>query len=154
MDNDEDNVVLIRTLRVPAHRERYGDLVDALEAFGLDAKNSDDSSWYEFFTAVAEIGANVLSYAYRGSEPGDIELKLIKFPGRLEARLRDWGPPFVEHMDAPVPEGRGDFPDELDEILSLEEHGRGLVIAREALTSVEFSRGPDDSNQWRLVKLL
>jgi anti-sigma regulatory factor (Ser/Thr protein kinase) len=154
MDNDEDDAVLIRSLRFPALRERYGDLVDAVEAFGRDSKSGDSPSWPEFLTAVSEIGANVLSYAYRDREPGDIEVQLIRFSDRMEARFRDWGAPFIEHPVAALQPEIDDAPGELDEILALAEHGRGLAIARAALTSVEFSRGSDDSNRWRLVKLL
>jgi anti-sigma regulatory factor (Ser/Thr protein kinase) len=150
MSDDEGVALAKRSVRLPAERERYSELVDLLEAFGRDTAIEQGPAWHDFLTAVSEIGANVLTYAYQDREPGDVELELSRFSDRVEARFRDWGEPFVEQ-----PAGAPPIADDLlDPIFALEESGRGLAIARLALTSVDYAREFDGTNTWRLVKVL
>ncbi|CAN5436748.1 hypothetical protein BH09CHL1_BH09CHL1_17560 [soil metagenome] len=148
MSDDESNALARRSVRIPAERSRYAELVDLLEAFGRDNGIEQEPVWHDFLTAVSEIGANVLTYAYQDREPGEVELELSRFPGRVEARYRDWGAPFVEQPTSAPPT----IDELLDPIFALEEGGRGLAIARLALTSVDYERGLDGTNTWKLVK--
>lgn len=150
MSEHEGVALAKRSVRIPADRNRYTELVDVVEAFGRDTEIEQGLAWHEFLTAVSEIGANVLTYAYQDREPGAVELELLRFPDRVEARFRDWGEPFVEQPVSAPP-----IDDELlDPIFALEESGRGLAIARLALTSVDYERSLDGTNTWRLVKEL
>jgi anti-sigma regulatory factor (Ser/Thr protein kinase) len=149
MSEHEGNALARRSVRIPAERSRYTELVDLLEAFGRDSGIDQGLAWHDFLTAVAEIGANVLTYSYQDREPGDVELELSRFPDRVEARFRDWGAPFVEQPVSAPP-----IDELLDPIFALEEGGRGLAIARLALTSVDYERGIDGTNTWQLVKVL
>lgn len=150
MSEHEGDALATRSVRLPAHRDRYTELVDAVDAFGHGIGSEHRLAWHEFLTAVSEIGANVLIYAYQDLEPGDVELELLQYRDRIEARFRDWGAPFEEQ-----PVSAPSVTDELlDPIFALEEGGRGLAIARLALTAVEYQRNPDGTNNWRLVKVL
>jgi anti-sigma regulatory factor (Ser/Thr protein kinase) len=150
MSEHERDPLVMRSVRLPAQRERYFDLVNVVEAFGHETDIERRPEWHEFLTAVSEIGANVLSYAYPVGNMGEIELDLLRYPDRIEARLRDWGAPFVEQPVTSPPAGD----DLLDSILDLEESGRGLAIARLALSSIGYERASDGTNTWTLVKAL
>jgi anti-sigma regulatory factor (Ser/Thr protein kinase) len=150
MTEHESIALATRSLRLPAARDHYPALVDAVEAFGRENGIDRRREWYDFLTAVSEIGANALTYAYEGREPGDVEMELARYSDRVEARLRDRGVPFVE---PPQPDPLVSA-DPLDVILALEESGRGLAIARLALTEMGYTRTPEGINTWRLVKKL
>lgn len=150
MPDESDELLAERSLSLPAEEQRLTELVDTVEAFGFESQSGGRDAWHEFLTAVAEVGANILVYAYRDQAPGQVELTLLRFRDRLEARFRDWGAPFEEPPPSPQP----DDPDSLDAILALEESGRGLGIARAALSSVTYQRTPSGENHWRLVKRL
>lgn len=149
MSEHESDALARRSVCIPAERSRYTELIDVLEAFGRDSGIDQGLAWHDFLTAVAEIGANVLTYAYQDRDPGNVELELSRFPDRVEARFRDWGAPFVEQpISAPA------IDELIDPIFALEEDGRGLTIARLALTAIDYERGLDGTNTWRLVKVL
>jgi anti-sigma regulatory factor (Ser/Thr protein kinase) len=150
MNEHESGALATRSVRLPADRNHYTELVNVVEAFGRDTEIEQRSGWHEFLTAVSEIGANVLTYAYEDGEPGDVDLKLLLFPDCVEAHFHDWGAPFVE--EPAVSQAGSD--DLLDPIAALLEGGRGLAIARLALDSVRYERHADRTNSWELVKTL
>jgi hypothetical protein len=51
----------------------------------------------------------------------------------------------------PIMRRKRNRPD-LDAILALPEHGRGLTIARAALDSLEYDRTTSGENHWKLTK--
>jgi anti-sigma regulatory factor (Ser/Thr protein kinase) len=151
MPDAEAGLLAERALSLPADQARLTELVDAVEAFGIACDGGDPEAWLAFITAVAEIGANILVYAYEGRAPGPVELSLRCYGDRVEAWFRDWGAPFKESSAAPAP---ADLDlDALDSILGLDEGGRGLPLARAALSSVDYERAAGE-NRWRLVKRL
>jgi anti-sigma regulatory factor (Ser/Thr protein kinase) len=152
MPDAGSEILAERRLNLPADQARLTELVDAVEAFGIDCDGGQPEAWLAFITAVAEIGANILIYAYEGQAPGRVELSLRCYGDRVEAWFRDWGGPFVERPPVAQPTGDLDL-DALESILRLEEGGRGLPLARAALTAVEYERHADE-NRWRLVKRL
>jgi anti-sigma regulatory factor (Ser/Thr protein kinase) len=97
-------------------------------------------------TAVAEIAANIVRHAYAGRANGRYRLRLLLFPGRIEARFYDWGGEFHEPAGAP----REPPADPLD----IAEGGYGLLLARAMLDALEYDRCDPDENRWRLVKLV
>lgn len=122
---------------------------DALDGFwrqlGDHATGVAVGTWrHEFDTALVEILSNVVRHA-RPHAP--IRLELSLYPDRLEARLRDDGGPYVapDRLGAPT----------LDELaFSLAEGGYGMRMAEAALDRLEYTRAPDGTNHWQLVKLL
>ncbi len=150
MNEEERAALATRSVRFPADRDHYTELVKVVETFGRETGIEQRPGWHEFLTAVSEIGANVLSYAYEEGGPGEVELTLWLFPDCVEADFHDWGMPFVESPPNPLRESD----DPLDLIASLDEGGRGLAIARLALDSMDYERHPDRTNTWRLVKRL
>jgi len=150
MTEPESGALATRSIRLPAQPERYPELVDAVEAFGRASGIDQRPGWHEFLTAIAEIGANVLTYAYEGGEHGDMEMGLRLYPDRVQATFRDWGAPFVEPPAAAVAVDDDLF----DPLPGLAEGGRGLAIARLALDSLTYERQADRTNVWQLVKRL
>jgi anti-sigma regulatory factor (Ser/Thr protein kinase) len=85
-------------------------------------------------------------HAYPGRANGRYRLRLLLFPGRVEARFYDWGDEF--HEPAPAPK---EWPvDPLD----IAEGGYGLALARAMLDGLEYDRCDTEENRWRLVKLV
>ena len=105
------------------------------------ARGGADRPLMLFETALAEVGNNVLRYAF---PPGSHE-PLVEFELRLEAEtltalLTDWGPPLHNRITRPMP-------------VESNEAGRGLAIARKALDELGYQR-EGEVNTWRLVKRL
>ena len=105
------------------------------------ARGGADRPLMLFETALAEVGNNVLRYAF---PPGSNE-PLVEFELRLEADtltalLTDWGPPLHNQLTPAMP-------------APTVETGRGLAIAHKALDELEYRR-EGEVNTWRLVKRL
>ena len=150
MPDADEGMLAERVLSLPADQARLTELVDAAEAFGIACDGGPPEAWMAFITAVAEIGANILVYAYEGQKPGAVELSLRCYGDRIEAWFRDWGAPFKESPPAPVAGDDLDL-DALESILGLAESGRGLPLVLAALSSVDYERISSE-NRWRLVK--
>lgn len=105
-----------------------------------------DEDWrLRFTTAVAEIAANIIRYAYAGQRaPGRFRLQLRASAGQVEARFTDWGVPFVPTEASVVspPNTATDPP----------VGGYGLALARAAVDSVDYWRTPEGVNCWLLRK--
>lgn len=101
----------------------------------------DDTNVLLFESALAEIGANVLTH---GRQDGPVDAP-VEYRLRLEGHLAlatfiDQGPPVHNHLTRAMPD-------------PLSEAGRGLVIARQVLDELGYARD-GETNTWRLVKRL
>jgi anti-sigma regulatory factor (Ser/Thr protein kinase) len=102
--------------------------------------DSSDTWRIAFATAVAEVAANVIRYAYPGRPDGQLRVELRAYRDRVEAVVVDHGVPFVE-PDLSVDPLRGDLP----------ESGRGLTIVRAAVDQLSYERSDDGANRWVLT---
>ena len=101
----------------------------------------DQTNVMLFESALAEIGANVLTHGRRDG-PSDAP---VEFHLRLEGHMAlatfvDRGPPVHNHLTRAMPEPTS-------------ETGRGLAIARQVLDELGYAR-EGEINTWRLVKRL
>jgi serine/threonine-protein kinase RsbW len=104
-------------------------------------RSLDETNVMLFESALAEIGANVLTH---GRREGPVDAP-IEFHLRLEGHLAlatfvDRGPPVHNHLTRAMPEPTS-------------ETGRGLAIARQVLDELGYER-EGDINTWRLMKRL
>jgi anti-sigma regulatory factor (Ser/Thr protein kinase) len=155
VDGRDGPALVVEALAVPATAERLDDLHAALERFwrAVDGAlaSPPDSGWRaRFTTAVAEIAANIVRHAHpRGTAPTDMGVQLQAFPAYIEARLTDYGIPYVPK--APV---EADISDTADLTGFPAEGGYGLALVRATVDDLDYSRTPQGQNQWRLVKRL
>ncbi|ADG75505.1 putative anti-sigma regulatory factor, serine/threonine protein kinase [Cellulomonas flavigena DSM 20109] len=92
-----------------------------------------------FETALVEIIGNIVQTG-EGSTMFDAVVTVRLWPGdRLEAELRDNGTPADVDLHRPLPD-------------AMQEHGRGLPLARSALDELRYD--PGDPNRWLLVRRL
>ena len=133
------------TLRVKALLENVPLAMDCVaewvEKLGLDKR-----ALYEIQLAVDEACANVADHAYRGEEPGDMEVSCYLNEGFFTIRVRDWGMGFdpnnvvVPNVDGPLEERNLG--------------GLGLFIVRQVMDCVQFTHDPDAGNELRMTKRL
>jgi anti-sigma regulatory factor (Ser/Thr protein kinase) len=105
-----------------------------------------DTVWrLELTTAIAEIGTNIILYAYPHGmgAVGCIELRLRLYADRIEARLTDQGVAYQPEAAQSIPH---------DDLFALREGGFGLVIVRAAVDRLAYRRTPAGTNCWRLTK--
>jgi serine/threonine-protein kinase RsbW len=101
----------------------------------------DDTNVMLFESAVAEIGANVLTHGRReGPADAPVEYKLRLEGHTAMATFTDRGPPLHNQLTRAMPEPTS-------------EAGRGLAIARQVLDELGYER-EGEVNKWRLVKRL
>lgn len=107
-----------------------------------------DTTWHMLFTtALAEIVANIIRYAYAPlPAPGDITITMRLFEDRVVARVCDRG---VAYTNETLNETWNH-----DDLFTLPEGGMGLVIARTAVDSLGYRRTKSGVNCWRLSKTL
>jgi serine/threonine-protein kinase RsbW len=101
----------------------------------------DDTNVMLFESALAEIGANVLTHGRReGAADAPVEY-VLRLDGHLAlATLTDRGSPFHNHLIRSMP-------------VETSESGRGLANARQVLDELGYER-EGEINKWRLVKRL
>jgi serine/threonine-protein kinase RsbW len=101
----------------------------------------DDTNVMLFESALAEIGANVLTHG-RQQGPADAPVDyVLRLDGHMAmATFTDRGPPLHNQLASAMPE-------------PLSESGRGLAIARQVLDELGYER-EGEINKWRLVKRL
>jgi serine/threonine-protein kinase RsbW len=101
----------------------------------------DETNMMLFESALAEIGANVLTHG-RLDGPTDAPVEFhLKLEGHMAlATFVDRGPPVHNHLTRAMPEPTS-------------ETGRGLAIARQVLDELGYERD-GEINTWRLVKRL
>jgi Anti-sigma regulatory factor (Ser/Thr protein kinase) len=107
-----------------------------------------DEAWDMLFTtALAEIVANIIRYAYAPlPAPGDITITMRLFEDRVVARVCDRG---VAYTNEALKETW-----DHDDLFTLPEGGMGLVIAKTAVDSLGYRRTKSGVNCWRLSKAL
>jgi anti-sigma regulatory factor (Ser/Thr protein kinase) len=101
---------------------------------------------YDIQLAVDEACANVVYHAYRGMEPGDMEVSCCLDGPELVIRVRDWGRSFDP---ASVPEPDLDAP--------LEERalgGLGLFLLKQVMDQIQYTFDPEEGNELKMVKRL
>jgi serine/threonine-protein kinase RsbW len=101
----------------------------------------DDMNVMLFESALAEIGANVMTHGRKdGPEDKPVEYNL-RLEGHMAlATFTDRGPPLHNQLSRAMPEPTS-------------ESGRGLAIARQVLDELGYER-EGEINTWRLVKRL
>ena len=101
----------------------------------------DETNVMLFESALAEIGANVLTHGRRhGPDDAPVEY-VLRLDGLLAiATFTDRGPPLHNQLTRAMPEPSS-------------ESGRGLAIARQVLDELGYER-EGEVNKWRLVKRL
>ncbi len=101
----------------------------------------DDTNVMLFESALAEIGANVLTHG-RSHGPADAPVDyILRLEGHMAlATFTDRGPPLHNQLTRAMPEPTS-------------EAGRGLAIALQVLDELGYER-EGEINTWRLVKRL
>ncbi|MEJ2732369.1 MAG: ATP-binding protein [Anaerolineae bacterium] len=132
-------------LRVKARLENVPLAIDCVaklaQKVGLDKR-----TLYEIQLAVDEACANVADHAYRGEEPGDMEVSCYLENQLFTIRVRDWGRGFdpdsvvIPDVDAPLEE----------RTLG----GLGLFIVRQVMDYVQFTVDPKTGNELKMAKRL
>ena len=130
-------------IRRPATLENLPALVefvrDACARSGADA-----SSCFALRLAVEEVCMNLMRHAYRGGEPGPIEVAVSGAPGRVVVTVTDFAPPFSPD-EAPAP----------DVDASWEERrigGLGWHLVRSVVDEVRYEADAAAGNRLTLVK--
>ncbi len=99
----------------------------------------------EFVTAIGEIAANIIRYAYPPVAPGEFTFCLQAWAHRVEAAFIDQGVSFNFTPPPPLLDLDGhDFD-------TLPEGGFGLALAQAAVDSLEYHRSPAGKNYWTLT---
>jgi serine/threonine-protein kinase RsbW len=101
---------------------------------------------YQIELAIDEACANVVEHAYRGEEPGEMEVSCYLEDRMFVIRVRDWGtgfdPKAVEEPDVDAP---------------LEERslgGLGLFLVQQVMDDVRFSFDPNHGSELLMCKRL
>jgi serine/threonine-protein kinase RsbW len=150
--NTMSELIFEREFELPAKTEQlqqFHSFIDAFwEACKEQAPIAPDNTWNMLFTtALAEIVANVIRYAYAPlPAPGEITITMRLFEDRVVARVCDRG---VAYTNESLSETWNH-----DDLFSLPEGGMGLVIAKTAVDSLNYRRTKSGVNCWRLVKTL
>ncbi|TAN31867.1 ATP-binding protein [bacterium] len=106
----------------------------------VSGRAADDRSLMLFETALAEIGANVLTHGLPAGTEHPVEYVLRLDQGTALASFIDRGPPVHNHHTRAMPAPSS-------------EAGRGLAIARSLLDELGYQRD-GEMNRWQLVKRL
>ena len=93
-----------------------------------------------FESALAEIGANVMTHGRLEAPDAPVEFFLRLEGHTALATFTDRGAPVHNHLTRAMPD-------------PLSEAGRGLAIARQVLDELGYERA-GETNKWRLVKRL
>jgi serine/threonine-protein kinase RsbW len=134
-----------KTLRLKANLES---VPLAIECVTKSARTVgfDDRALYQIQLAVDEACANVVDHAYKGAEPGEMEVTCICTDQGLTIRVRDWGRGFdpggVEEPDVNAP---------------LEDRalgGLGLFLVQQMMDHVLFTFHPETGNELVMTKKL
>lgn len=135
----------VLSLRLPALLENVPVVMDrvieAAAQVGLD-----DLTLQQIRLVVDEACANVVTHAYQGMEPGDMEITCSHSSQTCIIQVRDWGPGFTLEC-VPIP----------DLECSLEQRnlgGLGLFLIRHFMDHVHYSRDASAGNVLTMTKRL
>jgi serine/threonine-protein kinase RsbW len=140
-----DPVKQLGTLRVKAILENVPLAMDCVKQWAI-AVGFEDRALYEIQLAVDEACANVVCHAYRGMEPGDMEVSCDLKDRVFTIRVRDWGKGFdpdkvpIPNLDAPLEER--------------DVGGLGIFILKQVMDRVRFTCDPDKGNELEMDKRL
>jgi anti-sigma regulatory factor (Ser/Thr protein kinase) len=135
----------VLTLRLPAVLENVPVVMDRVIEAAARA-GLDETTLQQIRLVIDEACANVVTHAYEGVEPGDMEITCSHSSQACIIEVRDWGQGFVLEC-VPVPDT--DCP--LDErILG----GLGLFLIQHFMDQVEYSRDARSGNVLTMTKKL
>lgn len=135
----------ITTLKVKAVVENIPQALDCAAKSAREA-GFDDKALCQIQLAVDEACANVVNHAYKGMEPGDMEVSCHLDDQYLVICIQDWGRSFNPEA---IPEPDVHAP--------LEERplgGLGLFLIRQIMDKVRFTFDPKQGNKLIMIKRL
>jgi anti-sigma regulatory factor (Ser/Thr protein kinase) len=138
---------------LPATAEHLGSVYTLLAQFWTELERGHpsppDHTWRAYFdTAVGEIVANIIRYAYVAGSTGKMCIAIDGFRDRVEATFRDRGVPYTGA--SPI---EAQMPSENIDALDLPEGGWGLALTLAAVDRLSYSREAD-INRWHFMKKL
>jgi serine/threonine-protein kinase RsbW len=135
----------VETFKIRALLENVPVATDRVSRVARQA-GFDEPAVYQIQLAMDEACANIVQHAYRGMDPGDMEVSCYLDEQALSIRLRDWGRSFspddVANPDLEAP---------------LEERtlgGLGLFLIKQVMDQVHYTFDPEQGNELILVKRL
>jgi serine/threonine-protein kinase RsbW len=136
-------------IAVPAIPKHLEDLHQALTQLWHEIdqvwSRPPDPTWKaQFATGVAEIGANIVQYAYPSETPGMLAFRLRVFDQSIEACFSDAGRPYEGNIVAAEPEPT--------DPMMLADSSRGIALAQAAVDRLTYERAPGGTNHWCLTK--
>lgn len=114
------------------------ELHDLMERVGAEHDDVDPAGLLMLETALIEVAGNAVEH---GTPPGGLRYRFVLEvgPDELRGTFSDDGDPLVLPPDAPMPDD------------PLAEGGRGLALARAALTELRYERRGSE-NVWTLLR--
>jgi serine/threonine-protein kinase RsbW len=120
--------------------QEIGDfVVDCARSAGFN-----DADIYAIQLAVDEAATNIIEHAYKGNEPGDIDLKCEPIRDGIKIVLSDHGRPFDPDS---LPEPTLNVP-----IEELKPRGLGVFLIRQMMDEVEYQFDPETGNSLTMIK--
>jgi serine/threonine-protein kinase RsbW len=135
----------LMSIRLPATLENVpvtmDRVIDTVRLLGLDERTLQ-----QIRLVVDEACANVVTHAYEGMEPGDMEIACYQDGDMLVICVRDWGPGF-DLSNVPEPDLGAPLEDR-------NLGGLGLFLVRHFMDRVEYSCDGGRGNELTMVKRL
>lgn len=129
--------------KFPSHLENLKDIgefvVDCARTAGFD-----DSDIYAIQLAVDEAATNIIEHAYKGMEPGEIDIKCEAIKDGVKIVLRDHGQAF-DPKGLPTPALNVPLED-------LKPRGLGVFLIHQMMDEVEYKFNPKNGNSLTMVK--
>jgi serine/threonine-protein kinase RsbW len=135
----------VMTIRLPAVLENVPTVMDRVAEAGKIV-GLDEGTLEQIRLVIDEACANIVSHAYVGVEPGDMEITCYHSAHTCMIKVRDWGQGFNAEC---VPEPNLDAPLE-------ERHlgGLGLFLIRHCMDQVEYADEAEAGNVLTMTKRL
>lgn len=133
----------METVTFPGRYESLAEIASYIRQAATQA-GLDSLAQYQVETAVDEACTNIIEYAYKGENRGDIECTCVVSEGELTVILVDHGNAFNPN-EIPVPDINAPLKDRNTQ-------GLGLYIMRQWMDEVHFEFTSDCGNVLRMVK--